>query len=72
MYPRFRVFAAPPPMVLREVKAEVKDRPHPKKQLLNYGIDQTPICIFFLGASELKKVLKYLQELSNSCGIGRF
>ncbi|XP_052181152.1 uncharacterized protein LOC127794247 [Diospyros lotus] len=41
-------------------------------QLLNYGIDQTPTCICFLGASELRKVLKYLQELSHSCGIGRY
>ncbi|KAG5536729.1 hypothetical protein RHGRI_024228 [Rhododendron griersonianum] len=41
-------------------------------QLLNYGVDQTPMCICFLGASELKKVLKYLQELSHSCGIGRY
>ncbi|CAL5327163.1 unnamed protein product [Camellia sinensis] len=41
-------------------------------QLLNYGVEQTPICICFLGASELKKVLKYLQELSHSCGIGRY
>ncbi|XP_057514658.1 LOW QUALITY PROTEIN: uncharacterized protein LOC130796340 [Actinidia eriantha] len=41
-------------------------------QLLNYGIDQTPVCICFLGASELKTVLKYLQELSNSCGIGGY
>ncbi|GFZ17515.1 ubiquitin carboxyl-terminal hydrolase-related protein [Actinidia rufa] len=40
-------------------------------QLLNYGIDQTPICICFLGASGLKKVLEYLQELSNSRGIDR-
>ncbi|XP_028092844.1 uncharacterized protein LOC114293027 isoform X1 [Camellia sinensis] len=41
-------------------------------QLLSYGVDQTPTCICFLRASELKKVLKYLQELSHSCGIGRY
>ncbi|GFZ07764.1 ubiquitin carboxyl-terminal hydrolase-related protein [Actinidia rufa] len=41
-------------------------------QLLNFGVEQTPVCICFLGASELKKVLKYLQELSQSCGIGRY
>ncbi|XP_052176364.1 uncharacterized protein LOC127790750 isoform X4 [Diospyros lotus] len=41
-------------------------------RLLNYGIDQIPVCICFLGAGELKKVLKYLQELSNSCGLGRY
>ncbi|XAR50102.1 hypothetical protein NMG60_11004339 [Bertholletia excelsa] len=41
-------------------------------QLLNYGVDQTPLCICLLGGPELKKVLKYLQELSHSCGIGRY
>ncbi|KAJ6749130.1 INACTIVE UBIQUITIN CARBOXYL-TERMINAL HYDROLASE 53-LIKE [Salix purpurea] len=39
-------------------------------QLLNH-VGQTPICICFLGAFQLKKVLKFLQELSHSCGIGR-
>lgn len=41
-------------------------------QLLNYNIDQSPLCICFLGPEELKKVLKYLQELSHSCGLGRY
>lgn len=41
-------------------------------QLLNCGVDQSPICICFLGAPELKKVLKFLQELSHSCGLGRY
>ncbi|CAN4100452.1 unnamed protein product [Withania somnifera] len=41
-------------------------------QLLNYKIDQSPLCICFLGPEELKKVLKYLQELSHSCGLGRY
>ncbi|KAK2998830.1 hypothetical protein RJ639_023901 [Escallonia herrerae] len=41
-------------------------------QLLNYGMDQTPICICFLGAQELTKVVKFLQELSHSCGLGRY
>ncbi|XP_031105808.1 uncharacterized protein LOC116010511 [Ipomoea triloba] len=41
-------------------------------QLLNYNIDQTPLCICFLGAPELKKILKFLQELSHSCGLGRY
>ncbi|KAG9154712.1 hypothetical protein Leryth_014212 [Lithospermum erythrorhizon] len=40
-------------------------------QLLNFNLDQTPLCICFLGASELKKILKYLQELSQSCGESR-
>ncbi|XP_021593186.1 uncharacterized protein LOC110600623 isoform X2 [Manihot esculenta] len=41
-------------------------------QLLNHGIDQTPLCICFLGASQLRKVLKFLQEISHSCGLGRY
>ncbi|KAF7806150.1 uncharacterized protein G2W53_038311 [Senna tora] len=41
-------------------------------QLLNHGLDQTPTCICFLGASQLNKILKYLQELSHSCGLGRY
>lgn len=39
--------------------------------LLNHGVDQTPICMCFLGASQLKKILKFLQDLSLSCGLGR-
>ncbi|XP_071696286.1 uncharacterized protein [Rutidosis leptorrhynchoides] len=42
---------------------------HPR--LLNCNLDQSPICICFLGASELRKVLSFLQELSQSCGLGR-
>lgn len=41
-------------------------------RLLNYGVDQTPMCICFLGASHLKKIHKFLQELSHSCGLGRY
>lgn len=41
-------------------------------QLLNHGVDQTPMCICFLGASQLRKILKFLQELSHSCGLGRY
>ncbi|XP_015067568.1 uncharacterized protein LOC107012282 [Solanum pennellii] len=41
-------------------------------QLLSYNVDQTPLCICFLGAQELKTVLKFLQDLSYSCGLGRF
>ncbi|KAJ0106477.1 hypothetical protein Patl1_17879 [Pistacia atlantica] len=40
-------------------------------QLLNHGVDQTPMCICFLGASQLRKIVKFLQELSHSCGLGR-
>ncbi|XP_022988322.1 uncharacterized protein LOC111485602 isoform X1 [Cucurbita maxima] len=39
---------------------------------LKRGLDQTPLCICFLGASQLGKILKFLQELSQSCGIGRY
>nr|GMC48318.1 uncharacterized protein LOC109149467 isoform X2 [Ipomoea batatas] len=41
-------------------------------QLLNYNINQTPLCICFLGAQELTKLQKFLQELSQSCGISRY
>ncbi|KAL5814025.1 hypothetical protein ACOSQ4_024666 [Xanthoceras sorbifolium] len=41
-------------------------------QLLNHGVDQTPMCICFLGASQLKKIIKFLQDLSHSCGLGRY
>ncbi|KAK4735325.1 hypothetical protein R3W88_009586 [Solanum pinnatisectum] len=41
-------------------------------QLLSYNVDQTPLCICFLGAEELKNVLKFLQDLSYSCGLGRY
>ncbi|XP_057952027.1 uncharacterized protein LOC131146434 [Malania oleifera] len=40
-------------------------------QLLNCGVDQTPLCICFLGASQLRKILKFLHELSVTCGLGR-
>ncbi|CAL0325394.1 unnamed protein product [Lupinus luteus] len=40
--------------------------------LLNRGVDQTPMCICFLGASQLKKILQFLQELSHACGLGRY
>lgn len=41
-------------------------------QLLKYGVDQSPMCICFLGAPQLRKIVKFLQELSNSCGLGRY
>ncbi|XP_024971929.1 uncharacterized protein LOC112510812 [Cynara cardunculus var. scolymus] len=41
-------------------------------RLLNCGVDQSPICICFLGAPELRKVLKFLQELSHACGLSRY
>ncbi|XP_057443061.1 uncharacterized protein LOC130734595 isoform X2 [Lotus japonicus] len=39
-------------------------------QLLNYGVDQTPMCICFLRAAQLKKMLQFLQEVSYACGLG--
>ncbi|XP_029117313.2 LOW QUALITY PROTEIN: uncharacterized protein [Elaeis guineensis] len=40
--------------------------------LLSHSLDQSPLCICFLGASQLQKILKFLQELSQSCGLGRY
>ncbi|XP_077210144.1 uncharacterized protein LOC143845642 [Tasmannia lanceolata] len=39
--------------------------------LLNHGLDRTPLCICFLGAAQLRKVLKFLEELSHTCGLRR-
>ncbi|XWS37423.1 hypothetical protein CRYUN_Cryun19dG0041800 [Craigia yunnanensis] len=41
-------------------------------QLLNHGVDQTPMCICFMGATQLRKILKFLQDLSHSCGLARY
>ncbi|MCL7026748.1 hypothetical protein MKW94_026137 [Papaver nudicaule] len=41
----------------------------PDSRLLDHGLDRTPLCICFLGASELRKILKFLQELAHSCGL---
>ncbi|PQQ08494.1 uncharacterized protein Pyn_19297 [Prunus yedoensis var. nudiflora] len=41
-------------------------------QLLNHGVEQTPMCICFLGANQLRKILKFLQDLSHACGLGRY
>ncbi|KAF3437790.1 hypothetical protein FNV43_RR20546 [Rhamnella rubrinervis] len=41
-------------------------------QLLNHGVEQTPMCFCFLGAFQLRKILKFLQELSHSCGLTRY
>ncbi|GMJ13764.1 hypothetical protein like AT3G47890 [Hibiscus trionum] len=41
-------------------------------QLLNYGVDQSPMCIRFLGATQLRKILKLLQDISHSCGLARY
>ncbi|TKY55133.1 Inactive ubiquitin carboxyl-terminal hydrolase 54 [Spatholobus suberectus] len=41
-------------------------------QLLNHGVDQTPMCICFLGASQLKTIFQFLQEISHACGLDRY
>ncbi|KAJ6839604.1 uncharacterized protein M6B38_314385 [Iris pallida] len=46
---------------------------HSGSLLINHApLDRSPICICFLGAAQLRKVLKFLQELSQSCGLGRY
>ncbi|CAL9247237.1 unnamed protein product [Arabidopsis halleri] len=41
-------------------------------QFLNRGLNKSPLCICFLGASHLKKILKFLQDLSQACGLSRY
>ncbi|KFK34091.1 hypothetical protein AALP_AA5G101000 [Arabis alpina] len=41
-------------------------------QFLNRGLGQSPICICFLGATQLRKILKFLQDLSQACGLSRY
>ncbi|KAL1187950.1 hypothetical protein V5N11_009264 [Cardamine amara subsp. amara] len=41
-------------------------------KFLNGGLKQSPMCICFLGASQLKKILKFLQDLSQACGLSRY
>ncbi|GER27122.1 ubiquitin carboxyl-terminal hydrolase-related protein [Striga asiatica] len=41
-------------------------------QLLNSKLEESPTCICFLGATELKKILNFLQEISNACGLNRY
>ncbi|KAJ0241687.1 hypothetical protein HA466_0210770 [Hirschfeldia incana] len=41
-------------------------------QFLNRGLGQSPICICFLGAIQLRKILKFLQDLSQGCGLSRY
>ncbi|PKA49357.1 hypothetical protein AXF42_Ash014259 [Apostasia shenzhenica] len=40
--------------------------------LLNHALNQSPISICLLGSQQLRKVLKFLQELSHSCGLARY
>ncbi|PIM97879.1 hypothetical protein CDL12_29644 [Handroanthus impetiginosus] len=39
---------------------------------LKCNLDQTPLCICFLGAPELKKIQKFLQEITQACGLNRY
>ncbi|CAN8278161.1 unnamed protein product [Cochlearia groenlandica] len=41
-------------------------------QFLNRGLGQSPTCIFFLGATQLMKILKFLKDLSQACGLSRY
>ncbi|KAJ8640949.1 hypothetical protein MRB53_017643 [Persea americana] len=38
-------------------------------RLVDYGLDRTPVCICFLGASKLENVFEFLQLVSRSCKI---
>ncbi|KAL9239545.1 hypothetical protein vseg_013855 [Gypsophila vaccaria] len=44
----------------------------PGSQILSCGVEQTPLCICFLGAPSLKKIVDLLQNISYSCGFGRY
>lgn len=41
-------------------------------ELLKHDVDQSPMCICFLGAAQLNKILQFLQEVSAGCGLSRF
>ncbi|KAI4303876.1 hypothetical protein MLD38_039462 [Melastoma candidum] len=40
-------------------------------QLLQHGVDHSPACICFLGASQLRKILKFLQEQCQNAGLSK-
>ncbi|XP_058073860.1 uncharacterized protein LOC131222711 [Magnolia sinica] len=42
----------------------------PGLKLQMHGLDQTPVCICFLSATQLWKTILFLQELLNSCRLG--
>lgn len=44
----------------------------PGSRILSSGVDEAPLCICFLGATQLKKIIKFLQEVSHACGLGRY
>ncbi|XP_041998027.1 uncharacterized protein LOC121747930 isoform X1 [Salvia splendens] len=39
---------------------------------LDFKVNQTPLCICFLGAPELKKIQNFLQEIYQTCGLKRY
>lgn len=41
-------------------------------QFLNSGLGQSPTCIRFLEATQLSKILKFLQDLSQTFGLSRY
>ncbi|XP_030531227.1 uncharacterized protein LOC115741459 isoform X2 [Rhodamnia argentea] len=41
-------------------------------QLLHQGVDHGPTRMCFLGAAQLKKIVKFLQELCHSAGLSRY
>ncbi|KAF8087042.1 hypothetical protein N665_0601s0008 [Sinapis alba] len=41
-------------------------------QFLNRGLGQSPTCIRFLEATQLSKILKFLQDLSQTFGLSRY
>ncbi|CAN1179904.1 hypothetical protein LINPERPRIM_LOCUS12406 [Linum perenne] len=41
-------------------------------QLLNHGLDETSIMICLLEAHQLRKILKFLQDLAHACGLNRY
>ncbi|XP_021761693.1 uncharacterized protein LOC110726521 isoform X1 [Chenopodium quinoa] len=44
----------------------------PGSKILNSGVDDTPLCICFLGANQLKRLIKFLQDVSHACGVSRY
>ncbi|CAA7395309.1 unnamed protein product [Spirodela intermedia] len=40
-------------------------------RILSRALNRSPVSICFLNASQLRKVLRFLQELSHSCGLGQ-
>ncbi|CAN6285585.1 unnamed protein product [Urochloa humidicola] len=44
---------------------------HSGSLLLNHSLDESPLCICFLGASSLRRVAKFLQDLIQFSGLNR-